>query len=509
MPIAPNLNWLTQRAIQTCDRTALIFADRVWSYAEMEAEAIQIARNLSEQGIGYGCRVGILMENHGNYIFLIYALAKLGSIAVLLNTRLSAKELNWQMQDSATKFLIYDRRTEEKACEVIERFQTGDQTEGLKLIEIEAVKQADRDSQQRISQDFIPDIDLESIQAIIYTSGTTGKPKGVQLTYGNHFHSAIASAQNLDTDTRDNWLVCLPLFHVGGLSIIWRSVLDGSTITLEPRFDLERVIQAIAMGKITLISLVPTMLTRILDRLSQSDVSMQIEEWRKLRGILLGGAAPNQQLLERCLELKLPIMPTYGMTETASQIATLSPQDVMCKRGSVGQPLQCSQVRIVSIDFPEIELPIGEIGQILVKGTNVMAGYVNSSITETLRDGWLHTGDLGYVDSEGFLYVVSRRTDLIISGGENIYPAELEEILMQHPAIQDACVVGVSDREWGQIVVAVLVTTEFLTVTEIREFCLSRDLAKYKLPKAIHRVDRLPKTASGKLARHKVLESLS
>ncbi|CAN1212828.1 2-succinylbenzoate--CoA ligase [Tumidithrix helvetica PCC 7403] len=507
MPIAPS--WLTQRAIQTGDRTALVFADRVWSYAEMEAEAIRLARNLWRLGIGCGCRVGILMENHGNNVVLIHALAKLGSIAVLLNTRLSAKELHWQLQDSVTKFLIYDRKMEEKACEVIERFQTAYLTESLKLIAIEAVKQAESNSQKEISQNFIPDIALESIQAIIYTSGTTGKPKGVQLTYGNHFHSAIASTLNLGTDVRDNWLVCLPLFHVGGLSIIWRSVLDGSTITLEPRFDLDRVLQAIATGKITLISLVPTMLTRILDRLSQSDLSDRIEEWQNLRGILLGGAAPSEQLLERCLELKLPIMPTYGMTETASQIATLSTQDVMRRRGSVGQPLPCCQVKIVAIDSPEIELSIGAIGQILVKGANVMAGYVNPPTAKTLRDGWLHTGDLGYVDSEGFLYVVSRRTDLIISGGENIYPAELEEILMLHPTIQDACVVGVSDREWGQIVVAVLVTTELLTVAEIREFCLSRDLAKYKLPKAIHRVDRLPKTASGKLARHKVLESFS
>jgi o-succinylbenzoate---CoA ligase len=545
-------NWLAQRAKATGDRIALEFANKTWTFAEMEAEALQLAAKLSEIGIGRNCKVGILMENQENYIFLIHALTKLESIAVLLNTRLTAKELHWQLQDSAAHYLVCDRQMHEEPLLKGEGGERGNQDfkplssqerrwGEVMIISTESLQAA----QSSYPNSFNPKetIDLDAVQAILYTSGTTGKPKGVQLTYGNHFHSAIASAKNLESD-QDIWLICIPLFHVGGLSIIWRSVIDGTAIVLLPRFDLDLAIAAIATGKPTLVSLVPTMLARILDRLSAENVLQQLENWQKLRGILLGGAALCSPLLDRCLELNLPIMPTYGMTETASQVATLRSQDLVRKRGSVGKPLSCNQVRIVGCDsllrefdahlspslpcllgekgarkhqdlmplpsqergWGEVELGQGEIGEIFVKGMNVTIGYANN--LASLRDRWLPTGDLGYLDDEGFLYIVNRRTDLIVSGGENIYPAEIEAILSRHPAIREVCVVGLSDREWGQIVVAAIAATEILTLPEIRDFCVHHDLARYKLPKAIYLLDRLPKTASGKLARQQVRELL-
>jgi o-succinylbenzoate---CoA ligase len=495
-------NWLSHRA-EVSDQIALEFEQKIWTYAEMEVAAVQLACNLAELGINQGDRVGILMENDQNYIFLIHALTKLGCIAVLLNIRLSVKELHWQLRDSAVNLLLCDRALQAKAIKISQESPSNP----IKSIELESCQSA-QDSQASNKQDLklISDIDLEAVQAIIYTSGTTGTPKGVQLTYSNHFHSAIASGLSLGTNATEHWLVCLPLFHVGGLSMIWRSLIDGATLTLLPRFDLNLVNGAIATGKITRISLVPTMLHRLLDSIDVDDFSGQMENLPKLRGILVGGATMSQQLLERCLKLRLPIMPTYGMTEAASQIATLRLQDLERKQGSVGQPLACNQIKISSSDRPDIELPSGGIGQIWIKGLNVMLGYVNT--LERWQDRWFPTGDLGYVDHEGFLYVVNRRTDLIISGGENIYPAELEAILEQHPAIQDICVVGQSDREWGQIVVAVVVATELLTLSEIRDFCLKHDLTRYKLPKVIHLADHLPKTVSGKIARLQVLELL-
>jgi O-succinylbenzoic acid--CoA ligase len=285
---------------------------------------------------------------------------------------------------------------------------------------------------------------------------------------------------------------------VGGLAIAWRSVINGTKITLLPKFDEQEVLTAIASEQVTLISLVPTMLTRLLNH-------PQWQNLQKLRAILLGGAPASPELIEQCLQLNLPIMPTYGMTETASQITTLLPHEVTTKRGSSGLPLFGNQLRIV--DDQQQDLEVGAIGQILVQGASVMNGYLHQS-ENAIQDGWLHTGDLGYCDRNGYLYVVSRRSDLIISGGENIYPTEIEAILLTHPAIAEACVIGICDREWGQIVAAAIVTKTQLSLQEIRSFCEQKSLARYKLPKSIYIWKTLPKTASGKLLRQEICDRI-
>jgi O-succinylbenzoic acid--CoA ligase len=294
-------------------------------------------------------------------------------------------------------------------------------------------------------------------------------------------------------------LLCMPLFHVGGLAIAWRSVINGTTITLLPKFDVQEVLEAIAFEKVTIISLVPTMLTRLLQHPNWQNL-------QKLRAILLGGAPASSELIDRCLQLTLPIMPTYGMTETASQITTLLPHEVAIRRGSSGLPLFGNRLRIV--DEHQRDLEVGVIGQILVQGSSVMSGYLHQSDDKTIRDGWFYTGDLGYLDRDRYLYVVSRRSDLIISGGENIYPTEIESILLENPAIAEVCVVGVSDREWGEIVVAVIVAKAQLSLAEIRGFCEQKSLARYKLPKSIYIWEALPKTASGKLLRQEIRDRL-
>jgi O-succinylbenzoic acid--CoA ligase len=195
------------------------------------------------------------------------------------------------------------------------------------------------------------------------------------------------------------------------------------------------------------------------------------------------------------------------MTETASQITTLTAHEVKLKRGSSGLPLFGNQIRIVAEDHTE--LPDGAIGQILVRGASVMTGYLNYPESKSIQDGWLHTGDLGYCDRNGYLYVVSRRSDLIISGGENIYPSEIESILLEHSAIIEACVVGISDREWGESVAAVIVTEVEISLAEVRNFCEQKSLSRYKLPKSIHIWDSLPKSASGKLLRQNIRDRLS
>ena len=491
-------NWLSQRAIQKKEAIALIFKSTPnqeterWTYSQLEAEVNHCVNYLQALGIKSGDRVGLLLTNHPKYIIVIHALIKCEAIAVFLNIRLTAEELIWQIEDSLTKYLFYDEVTKTIAKSI------ENQIDNLIVSEISHASVNISLTTNQVCG--IENINLENTQGVFYTSGTTGKPKGVPLTYNNHFHSAIASALHLGVNSDDNWLLCMPMFHVGGMAIAWRSVINGTTLTLLPKFDEQEVLNAIATEKVTLISLVPTMLTRLLRHPNWQNL-------QKLRAILLGGAPASWELIDQCLQLNLPIMPTYGMTETASQITTLLPHEVEIKRGSSGLPLLGNRLRIVDLDDSTQDLFIGAIGQILVQGASVMNGYLNKN-TAILQDGWLHTGDLGYLDCDGYLYVVSRRSDLIISGGENIYPTEIEAILVEHPAIAEACVVGIGDREWGEIVVAVIVTEAKLSLEDIRQYCEQKSLARYKLPKLISIWESLPKSASGKLLRQNVRDRL-
>ncbi len=489
-------NWLSQRAIQKKNAIALIFKSGInsesehWTYSQLKADVNQWVDYLQALGIKAGDRIGLLLTNHPRYIMIVHALVKCEAIAVFLNIRLTTEELRWQIENSQAKYLLCDELTKSTVNNL------NKQIDHLIISEISSFSLLN--FQLNGCKPCSESIDLENTQGIFYTSGTTGKPKAVPLTYSNHFHSAIASALNIGIEPNDNWLLCMPLFHVGGLAIAWRSVINGTKITLLPKFDEQEVLDAIAIEKVTMISLVPTMLSRLLEH-------AQWQNLQKLRAILLGGAPASPELIRQCLQLNLPISPTYGMTETASQITTLSPYEVATKIGSSGLPLFGNKLWIV--DDNQEDIAVGAIGQILVQGASVMNGYLNQP-ENNIQDGWLHTGDLGYLDRDGYLYVVSRRSDLIISGGENIYPSEIESILLTHPAILEACVVGISDREWGGIVVAVIVTEAQLSLTEIRGFCEQKSLARYKLPKSIYIWEALPKTAYGKLLRQEIRDRI-
>jgi o-succinylbenzoate---CoA ligase len=490
------INWLTQQSIHKSSHLALVFSDRAWTFAELETASIQIARNLIKLGIKQADYVAVLADNCPESVVLIHALTKLHSklhcIFVSLNTRLSVRELQWQIQDAQANFLIYSPTK----LEIVNQLKQ----EHLTLLNLDVLA-SDTCELTNLTTDLIEDrINLDSVQIVIYTSGTTGLPKGVRLTYKNHFASAIATEAHLKINPNcDRWLNCLPLFHIGGLSIVWRSVIWGIPMILLPKFDVSKVCAAIAIQKITFISLVPTMLVRIL---ASSDFLNTLSAWQNLRGILLGGASATEELITQCLELQLPIMLTYGLTEAASQVSTLLTKDILAKTGSSGQALNCNQVRIVCFDRDQVEVEVGAIGQILIKGDNVMKGYLNQP---NLEENYLNTGDIGYLDKNNYLYVLNRRTDLIISGGENIYPSEIETILIKHPYIQTACAIGIADKEWGQIVVAVVKVIKLeINLEEVREFCLSAGLSKYKLPKRLYFIDAMPTTANGKVSRELV-----
>jgi O-succinylbenzoic acid--CoA ligase len=312
----------------------------------------------------------------------------------------------------------------------------------------------------------------EDVMLVVFTSGTTAEPRSVELTAQNLLASAVASSWNLGVDPEDRWLGVLPLFHVGGLSVLTRSAVYGTTAVIHERFDPGRVRAELEHGSVTLASFVPTMLQRLRDE--------GLERAPALRAALLGGGPIPPELLAWARERGLPVVPTYGMTETCSQIATMAPEDALAgERGA--HPLEGA------------EIEISPAGEILVRGPMVARGAI-------APDGWLHTGDAGRLDEGGRLHVEGRIKDTIVSGGENVSPAEVEAVLLEHEAVADAGVVGVADPEWGEAVTAYVVLSAAVDPEALIRHCAGA-LSRFKVPKSVHVVDSLPRNAAGKLLR--------
>ncbi|SDC41019.1 2-succinylbenzoyl-CoA synthetase [Melghirimyces thermohalophilus] len=481
--------WLDQRARLTPERTAVISGMERRTFAELAEEARSIAAKLAGLGIEKGDRVAFLMQNGVHTVTLIHGVTRLGAVLVPLNTRLAPREIAWQVEDCGAKVLVYDQVHREKA----EAARTGTPDSGVNMIFWQQLLQ-----QREMGIELPARVSLQDLHTIMYTSGTTGRPKGVMLTWGNHWWSATASALNLGLDPHERWLAAVPLFHMSGLSILIRSVIYGMTAVVHTRFDPVEANRAIREEGVMIVSVVGTMLTRMLDELGEEGYP------DSFRGMLLGGGPAPKPLLERCAEKGVPVFQTYGMTETASQIATLAPEYSLEKLGSAGKPLFPAELKIVKEGQ---EAPAWQTGEIVVKGPNVTQGYWQreEATREAIRGGWLYTGDLGYLDADGFLYVMDRRKDLIISGGENVYPAEVEAVLLAHPSVADAGVTGIPDSTWGQVPVGFVSIKDGADFheNELLSHCRER-LARYKVPIRIHPVKELPKNASNKLLRREL-----
>ncbi len=473
-------DWLRARAQLAPDRPAVRTAAERLSFGELDRLADSTARKLSARGgVRAGARVALLMRNGAPFAVLTHALARLGAVMVPLNIRLAAPELAWQLADSHATVLVSERALASQAAAAA-RGQAD-----IRRIDIEEFAGA---AEAGIA--LRDRIDLAAVQGIIYTSATSGRPKGVMLTFGNHWWNAIGSALHLGLQAGDCWLGVLPFSHVGGLAILWRSVVYGVPVVIHESFDPDAANREIDEGRVTIASVVSVMLQRMLDARAHQPYPPS------LRYILLGGGAAPQSLIETCVRLGVPVAPTYGLTEAASQVATLRPGDLVRKPGSAGRAVFPAEVRV-------------EAGEILVRGPSVMAGYADrpQETAVALRDGWLHTGDLGALDDEGYLYVHDRRDDLIITGGENVYPSEVEAVLREYPAIEDAGVIGLPDPAWGQVVAAAVVARPGARVGEndVKAFCQER-LARFKVPARLWVVDALPRSPGGKVLRRVVRE---
>jgi O-succinylbenzoic acid--CoA ligase len=483
-------DWLRHRTASTPDRLAIIAGSEHWTFAELDRRVSRTARQLAGLGVRPADRVATLLRNSHHAVEIIQAVSRLGAVLVPLNYRLSAGELAWQLADVQPRLLVIDGHTAAVAGE------SATSLSGLPCVTVaDAPSAAPLSGAPELDAPLREHIALDELHSIIYTSGTTGEPKGVLLSYGNHWWSAIGSALNLGTHQDDRWLACLPLFHVGGLAILLRSLIYGIPAIIHASFDPAAVNRSIDEDGVTIISVVSTMLRRMLAARGERPSS------QVLRCVLLGGGPAPRDLLDACAQRAIPVVQTYGLTETASQVATLAPEDAFRKLGSAGKPLFPNEVRI---ERDGLTAQSDTLGEILVRGPIVTAGYAGrpAATARALRDGWLHTGDLGYLDSDGYLYVLDRRDDLIITGGENVYPAEVEAVLLAQPGVEDAGVIGVPNVEWGQAVVAAVRLANGVTLTEaqIRTACRER-LAGYKVPVRIRFMDTLPRNAAGKLSR--------
>ncbi len=482
-------DWLARRAVTHASHPALLAGSVSWTFAELDDRVSDAARCLAALGVADGDRVALLARNGPAFVVVTHAASRVGAVLVPLNVRLTPGELAWQLTDARTALLVHDVAHRSLAATAT------DQVRGLRKFEVGP------DGPEGAASATVPPRDriaLDSVQGIVYTSGTTGRSKGVLLTFGNFWWSAVGSALHLGHDRDDRWLAMLPLFHVGGLAILFRSVIAGVPVVLHEAFDPTRANRAIEEERVTLVSVVANMLGRMLDERGERPYPPA------LRCILLGGGPAPRSLLEDCLRLGVPVSPTYGLTEAASQVATLLPEELARHLGSAGRPLPPTEIQIERDGRP---LRPGEVGEIIVRGPTVTPGYVGSAAEgdEVRPDGWLRTGDLGRLDGEGFLYVLDRRDDLIISGGENVSPAEVEAVLLLHPAVEDAAVVGVPDEQWGAVPVAFVRRRLGWTPTEqeVLAFCAAR-LAAFKRPRRIEWVDALPRNAAGKLLRREL-----
>ncbi len=486
-----NEDWLSARTKASPNTLAIIHKTQEWTYADLNKQVAAMCSQLAGI-VKPGHHVGALLPNSPAYVCVIHALARMGAVLVPLNTRLVQRELRLQIERSGCHFVIYSESTAELVKSLANK--------KCKMLLLENIMETASISGSIPANAF----HLNNLQAIVFTSGTTGEPKGAMLTFANHFWSATASAFRLGVNKDDRWLSCLPLYHVGGLAVVFRSCLYGTAVVLHEQFKVEAISESLDADAITLVSLVPTMMRRLLDY-------RQGRPWStNLRHLLLGGAAASADLLEESESLRLPVRTTYGLTEACSQVATSLPKKTFHEAGSVGKPLLFSSVTI--IDKNGKVAAVGQPGEILVSGPTVMAGYYNDpqATAETLRDGYLYTGDFGYIDQDGDLWVLQRRDDIIISGGENIYPTEVENVLSQHPDIAAICVTAIPDQEWGQRVGAMIVIRDGRSLTHAQILEYGRlHLAGYKLPRVLKIVDQLPQTASGKIQRQIVTLELS
>ena len=475
--------------------------DLSFTYAQTDEISGRIASALLALGLERGDKVAVQLPNVPQFLFTYFGILKAGLVMVPLNPLLKAPEVAYHLGDSDAKLLVTFEMFAEEAWKGAQQVDGGVTTYVVNLpgndMRPEGTKHYDELYFADDTRDIVP-LSPDDTAVLLYTSGTTGKPKGAELTHFQLFMNCTTAGQLFGFEDDDIGLAVLPLFHVFGLSsVLNTSVRFGGTIVLVPRFEMEPVVAAIERHRCTIFSGVPTMYFALLSMdLSGRDLS-------SLR-VGVSGGAPIPGEVIRSIEDKLPgfvVLEGYGLSESAST-TTFNVSADERKVLSIGKPIWGVEVKVV--DENDKQVPPGEehVGEIVIRGHNIMKGYYKNleATEEAMRGGWFHTGDLAYADDEGFLFIVDRKKDLVIRGGYNVYPREIEEVLYAHPSIAEAAVIGKPDDKLGEEVVAVITVKDGASVTpeEVIAYCKER-LAAYKYPREVRIVDALPMGPTGKI----------
>jgi fatty-acyl-CoA synthase len=480
-------SWLTTRAATSAENLALVYGEgEKLTYGELGDRAARWAGLFTARGIVRGDRVAFLGENQPAFVEVLFGAARVGVVFVPVNTRLAAPEVAHILADSGAKLLVHDERVAAVATEAageLSRIVVGSEADAA-LAAVEPAPET-------------PGVGLDDPAAILYTSGTTGRPKGAVLTHGNLTWNSLNTLIDADIVSTDVALVISPLFHAASLGMgLLPVLLKGGTVVLERAFDAGRALRIIEQQGVTMLSGVPTTYQFMAEHPDWASADLST-----LAKLTCGGSPVPTRVLEAFEARGLSFSQGYGMTETSPGATYLPATRTRAKMGSAGQPHFFTEVRVVDENGESLEP--GEIGEIQVRGPNVTPGYhgnPEATAEAFTLDGWFRTGDLGSFDDDGYLFVADRLKDMIISGGENIYPAEVEDLILGLEEVTGAAVIGIPDERWGETPWAVVTLRPGaeLTTEQLAEHLNGR-IARYKIPKNVVVVDELPRTASGKV----------
>lgn len=495
--------WFARRALRSANRRALTFEGTTRTYAQVLDRVDRLASVLRDGGVCHGDRVGFLGLNQPAFLETMLAASRLGAVFVPLNFRLTGPELVFIVGDAGVHTLVVD----EPHAPVIESVRAQLPVRRHLAVDHEG---AGWEGYEALVAGAEPlgaaeEVGPDEVALIMYTSGTTGRPKGAMLTHGNLWWNNTNALHMFDTLEDDVTLVVAPLFHIGGLNVTtlvaWQK---GAEVVLHRSFDPGACLGDIPRYGVTTMFGVPAMFLFM-----SQHPGFEGADLTSLRGLICGGAPVPEPLMRRYAARGIPIQQGYGLTETSPSVSFLAPEHGLTKLGSAGQTPLFTDVRIVDDQGGVVTEP-GGLGEVCVRGPNVMKGYWNrpDATAAAIDDlGWFHTGDIGYLDEDGFLYIADRVKDMVITGGENVYPAEVESALYEHPAIGEVAVIGLPDERWGEAVVAVAVVKpdHTLTLDELRDFG-GRSLARFKLPTRLELTDVLPRNPAGKVLKFELRE---
>ena len=497
------------------DRHAIVFDDMRLTFGEVAGRVNRLANGLAELGVGAGDRVAVMQVNCNEHVESYFATAKLDAILVPINFRARSEELTFMLNDSGVKAIILGQRYQDMLRSIKPELTTLEHQ-----ITLEAPGEGfvfyDDLLANASDEERFPTADGDDVTIIMFTAGTTGTPKGVMLSHNSFTSYILANVEPVDMDTAEKNILTVPLHHIAGVQAVMAAVYGGRTLVLQRQFDEEGWMKLVQEEKVNRAMMVPTMLKRLMDRPAFKDYDLS-----SLQVITYGAAPMPLEVIKKAI-VEFPntrFINAFGQTETASTITMLPPdahdihegdpdyEQKMKRLGSIGKPLPDVEVRIVNEEGNDVSL--GENGEIVARGDRLMKGYWNreEATKETLRGGWLYTGDLGYWDDEGFIFLSGRAKDFLKRGGEMIAPEEVEQIIMSHPSVDEAAIIGIPDIEWGERVRAIVVRKPGaeLTAEEVIEHCRPR-MAGFKRPEDVVFIDELPRNPMGKVLKRVLRE---